>query len=256
MKWLLWEALVVVFYMGTSWTVVLMLGQIPLLWKVIKKNSTPMPTVLKETKYLALQTQINPHFLYNTLEGIRSEALISGAFNAARMSELLGRFFRYNISNLSHLATIEEELNHLDTYFQIQMFRFEERIQLKVHFDGDKAAILKCPTPKLTLQPLVENAIHHGLEPLTRPGTVTLRFQMYESVLVVVISDDGVGMEPEKVTQLNAQMKQTESTESSIGLENVNQRIQLLFGQEWGLHFYSQKGHGTDVELTLPVGDS
>jgi len=74
--------------------------------------------------------------------------------------------------------------------------------------------------------------------------------------LVVSISDDGVGMEPEKVTQLNAQMKQSESGESSIGLENVNQRIQLLFGPEWGLHFYSQKGHGTDVELTLPVGDS
>jgi len=207
----------------------------------------------KEAKYLALQNQINPHFLYNTLEGIRSEALVGGLPSVAQMSELLARFFRYNISHLDQLVTVEEEISNLETYFQIQQFRFEDRIKLETFFEGERAQILAAEVPKLILQPIVENAIQHGLEPLTRQGTITLRFQIYEGFLAIIVSDDGVGMSPEHLNVLNEKMLSPSTLEGSIGVENTNKRIQLLYGSEYGLQFYSKVGHGTDVEVTLPV---
>lgn len=207
----------------------------------------------QQAKFVALQTQINPHFLYNTLEGIRSEAMIGGVLVAAKMSELLGNFFRYNISNLDQLVTIEDELRNLENYFSIQQFRFEDRIQMETIFEGEIAAIKRCATPKLILQPIVENAIQHGMEPLRRKGTVTLRFQIYEAHLKIIISDNGVGMGAQELEYLNARMEGDEVSETSIGMENVNKRIQLLFGKNFGLRCYSKATHGTDVELTLPV---
>jgi len=207
----------------------------------------------QQAKFLALQTQINPHFLYNTLEGIRSEAMIGGVFTAAKMSELLGNFFRYNISNMDQLVTIEDELRNLKNYFHIQQFRFEDRIQMEIIFEGEIAVIKRCATPKLILQPIVENAIQHGLEPLSRQGTVTVRFHLYEAHLKIIISDDGVGMEAQELESLNARMEIDEVSETSIGMENVNKRIQLLFGKDYGIRFYSKASQGTDVELTMPV---
>lgn len=249
---LLLELFTLILYVGNVWIGWLFPIRILILWiflKPVRPSLEPAPDPKEEIKYLALQNQINPHFLYNTLEGLRSEALIEGLDSVATMSELLARFFRYNISNLSQMVTIEEELANLETYFQIQQFRFEDRIKLQTIFENDKDRILSRPVPKLLLQPIVENAIQHGLEPLTRQGTITLRFQIYEGLFVIIISDDGIGMTSHQLELLNEKMK---GGTDSIGIANVNQRIQLLFGQEYGLRFYSKEGHGTDVEVTLP----
>jgi len=221
-------------------------------------GSIDSPTV--KAKYLALQTQINPHFLYNTLEGFRSEALLSGIPTVAKMSELLAKFFRYNISNLEKMVTIEDELKNIQNYFRIQQFRFDDRLNLEIIFEDDEELIKNCPTPKLILQPIVENAIHHGIEPLLEQGKVTIRFAVYADNLIITISDNGVGMNKDALMRLNKKIKHADfemvaktSSSSGIGVLNVNKRIQLLFGENYGLLFFSKLGIGTDVEISLPT---
>lgn len=216
----------------------------------------------KQAEYLALQNQINPHFLYNTLEGIRSEAIIAGLDGVAEMTEALATFFRYTISNLDHLVTLEDELANIENYYVIQQYRFGDRLSLSIEYDDDdEMESLACMLPKLTLQPIVENSIYHGLEEKTGKGRLTIRITRTEQRLLITVSDDGVGMKEETLNELNRKLS-TASMEDvqvhaekrgGIAVVNVNNRIRLLFGEEYGLYFYSTPGVGTDVEITLPV---
>lgn len=215
----------------------------------------------KHAEYLALQNQINPHFLYNTLEGIRSEALMEGIDSVAEMTEALATFFRYTISNLDRLVTIEEELENIENYTKIQKFRFGNRLELKVLFKGDKGDIQKLMMPKLTLQPIIENSIFHGVERKVGKGTIELRLTKTSERLHIVVSDDGLGMEPEKLQELNDRLKGTSlsylkeemNKRGGIALVNVNNRIRLIYGDEYGIFVYSKKNAGTDVHVTLPL---
>ncbi|MDC7287690.1 sensor histidine kinase [Blautia schinkii] len=217
----------------------------------------------KQAEYLALQNQINPHFLYNTLEGIRSEALLSHNPGIAHMTETLSNFFRYTISNLDTMVTVEDELRNVDNYYQIQKYRFGDRMELLVEYeDGDETRINMCQMPKLILQPVVENAIRHGLEPKVENGTIRIRFQITDKRLLIFISDDGVGMEKEQLERLNNQLRGTRlevreqdspRPKGGIAMVNVNNRIKLIYGDSYGMQFYSTKGYGTDVEITLPA---
>ena len=113
----------------------------------------------RQAQYLALQNQINPHFLYNTLESIRGEALIAGLDSVADMTEALAKFFRYTITNVENLVTVQEELDNCETYFLIQKYRFGNRLRLHIHYDTeDWEDIMNCKIPKLTLQPILENS--------------------------------------------------------------------------------------------------
>ena len=214
-----------------------------------------------QAEYMALQNQINPHFLYNTLEGIRSEALIGGLPMVGEMTETLARFFRYTISNLRSMVTVEDELLNIRHYCTIQRFRMGEKISYEVIFDEGQEQLIKALCmPKLILQPIVENAIRHGIEPIIGQGLISIRFQLLASRLMIVISDNGVGMNEEQLEELNEKMKITRQQrddalqeKGGIAIGNVNSRIKLLFGQDYGLRFYSKEGHGTDVEISLPV---
>ncbi len=214
----------------------------------------------KQAEYLALQNQINPHFLYNTLEGIRSEALYAGITEVARMTEALSSFFRYTISNVEHLVTLEEELNNVNNYFIIQQFRFEDRLSISIDTGNEREELLSAKIPKLILQPVVENAIYHGLEEKIGKGIVRIKIEGTGKRLIITISDNGLGMPEEKVIALNKKlraislegMKQEDTTKSGIALINVNSRIKLLFGDEYGLYIYSTQNEGTDVEITIP----
>lgn len=216
----------------------------------------------KQAEYLALQNQINPHFLYNTLEGIRSEAIIAGIDSVAEMTEALATFFRYTISKVDHLVTLEDELANIENYYVIQQYRFGDRLSLSIEYeDDDEMEALSCRIPKLTLQPIVENSIYHGLEEKIGKGSLKIRIALMKNRLLITISDDGVGMEEEKVNDLNRRMSRapmedlqiTSEERGGIAMVNVNNRIKLLFGEEYGLYFYSTPGVGTDVEITLPV---
>ena len=146
--------------------------------EMIDKNNL-ISVSKKQAEYLALQNQINPHFLYNTLEGIRSEALISGLDSVAEMTEALATFFRYTISQVEHLVTLEDELANVENYYYIQQFRFGDKLALSIEYehddDLDHPDILRCRLPKLTLQPIVENSIYHGIERKIGQGSLTIR---------------------------------------------------------------------------------
>jgi len=221
--------------------------------KMLKMNK-------RQAQYLALQNQINPHFLYNTLESIRSEALIAGLDSVADMTEALARFFRYTISKVENLVSVEEELQNCMTYFRIQQYRFGSRLHLSVECDPEEQEeIYCCRLPKLTLQPILENSIIHGTECKVGTGHLVIRFERTEKRLLIFISDDGIGMDSVTLAKLNERLEQSghmpgeEKATGGIALQNVNNRIHLLFGDEYGIHVYSMPEIGTDVEISLPI---
>ena len=214
----------------------------------------------RQAQFLALQNQINPHFLYNTLEGIRSEALLAGLESVSTMTEALSTFFRYTISNVENLVTLEQELENTKNYFFIQQFRFGSRIKLTVVFDDeDVQQLLGYRIPKLTLQPIVENCIVHGLECKVGEGNLFINIEQSQSRLLITVRDDGVGMTEQMLTQILRRLStrsieyvKRDEHEGGIALVNVNNRIKLLFGEQYGLTVTSEVGVGTDVLIVLP----
>ncbi len=226
-------------------------------------RSTKMLELNKgQARYLALQNQINPHFLYNTLESIRSEALISGLDVVADMTESLAVFFRYTISNIENLVSVEDEVENCKTYFKIQKYRFGERLNLFFDYDDEDWEFIRyLKVPKLTIQPILENSIIHGTEHRIGTGNIIISFEVTEKRLIIKVSDDGVGMTEDKLYELNKKIIETSSYElynkdeskGGIALSNVNNRIHILFGQEYGMHVYSIEGTGTDVDISIPI---
>lgn len=215
----------------------------------------------RQAQYLALQNQINPHFLYNTLEAIRGEALSLGMRDIASITEALATFFRYTISNMDNLVSLEEELSNAENYFAIQNYRFGDRIRMQVEFEAGSERASDFQIPKLTLQPIIENAIIHGLENQVGPGCVAVHIATDGQRLLIEVSDDGVGMPESVLEELNRLLLSPEGTArgddkartGGIALENVNHRIRLLFGEQYGLRVASMLGVGTRVEIQLPV---
>lgn len=215
----------------------------------------------REAQILALQNQINPHFLYNTLETIRSEAIMNGAVNAGTMAEALATFFRYTISNLDYLVQIEDELENIQNYFTIQHYRFGNKIGIQITYDEEDKNILRLYIPKLIMQPVVENAIYHGIEQKLGAGQVTISISYTKQNLDIMISDDGIGIKDTELSEINNHLWTDsenygyEKSEKSggIAIRNVNQRIKLLFGEEYGIWLNSIYGIGTDVHIKLPV---
>ena len=212
-------------------------------------------------EYLALQNQINPHFLYNTLESIRGEAIMEGVDSVAEVTETLATFYRYTISNIDQYVTIEDELNHIKDYIAIQQFRFGDKIRLNIKWETMEEKYINYYIPKLVLQPIVENAVFHGIEKKLGTGTITIRFILTPKYVNITISDDGVGMDHKTLEGLNDRLNQrtinylnqNERKEGGIALINVNSRIQLLFGEDYGINIYSTVDVGTDVEIKLPL---
>lgn len=213
----------------------------------------------KQVEYLTLQNQMNPHFLYNTLDSIRAEALLAGQPSIAGMSEALSKFFRYTITNKENVVTLADELENVKNYFKIQKYRFEDRIDLKVHCD-DEEMLFQCWILKLTLQPLVENAIQHGVEAQVGRGTIEIDLERTKTKLFISVRDYGAGMEEEKIIELNRMFQEPDKQitaafsrkKSGIALRNVNARIKMLFGVEYGLYILGSMYAGTEIRITLP----
>lgn len=210
----------------------------------------------KEAELNSLQNQINPHFLYNTLESIRGAALYHGIHEIASMSKSLSLLFRYSISERV-LVSVKEELQHLENYISIQNFRFEDKFELQYNIPPE---LINYKILKLTLQPLIENSIKHGLEMKLGKGTIKIEILSLESNIKLIISDDGLGIQPKKLEELNRALANEKSrntdesvrTGTGIGVMNVNSRIKLYFGEQYGLRF-REALTGTTVEITLPA---
>jgi two-component system sensor histidine kinase YesM len=216
--------------------------------------------IRRRVEVFALQSQINPHFLYNTLDSIRSKALLDHQKEIASMTEILSKFFRYCISSDESLVKVREEINHINDYYFIQKYRFEDRMNMEIRIEDQE--IYELYIPKMTLQPLVENAMIHGLEKQARQGEIIVTVNQTENKMVITISDNGIGMSSDQLDKLNERMKKQlldagakGKRHNGIALTNVNSRIKITFGEEYGIHYRSMEGGGTVAMISLPKID-
>lgn len=217
----------------------------------------------KQAELAALQSQINPHFLYNTLESIRGQALIDDNTEIAKMVEALAAFFRYSISRKGDLVTLRDELANIQNYMVILRYRFNNRFSLNIYIDEEDKKAYDYFIPKLILQPVVENAIFHGLEECLEGGKVDIEVIVTDNSLILTVSDNGKGMDSKTLSELNERIrlanqhmddkKESKQRNTGIALPNINKRIQLLFGEEYGINVYSTLNQGTDIEITIPA---
>jgi len=209
----------------------------------------------KETEFRNLQLQINPHFLYNTLETISSIAAVKREFIICELCEKLGDIFRYSLGkNYGEYVTVKQELKHTQNYVYIQKTRFGNKFEVfyNVEPDLEERFILR-----FILQPIVENAIVHGLSNITGKGTLEISISQENEILVIKIEDDGIGMTPEKVESLseyiNINKNSPKENRQSIGVRNVNQRIKLACGNEYGITIESVQYQGSCFIIRLPL---
>lgn len=209
----------------------------------------------REAELQALQNQINPHFLYNTLESIRMVALENNCEDAAIQIKTLSDTFRYTISSggLKRFVYIYQEMSHVYDYLAIQSFRFNGRYDVQIHVDDD---ILGFRTLKLILQPILENAFTHGVRSMKSGGKIVMTGRREGDIIIFTFQDNGVGMSEKKLSALRAQLSASpyENREgNSIGIVNVNDRLKLSFGEQYALEIDSILGKGTTVRLKFPA---
>ncbi|GAA6490835.1 MAG TPA: sensor histidine kinase [Candidatus Bariatricus faecipullorum] len=206
---------------------------------------------LRATESKLLQAQINPHFLYNTLDTIvwlaeekRNEEVVS-------MVTFLSDFFRTTLSKGRDYITLEEEEKHVESYLKIQHFRYQDIMDYEIQIDADLYEFL---IPKMTLQPLVENALYHGVKNKRGKGKITIRGYRAGESIILEVEDNGKGMTPEELHRLRQHVSGEEpGADQGFGLANVNQRIHYYFGKEYGLSFESTLDKGTKVTIALPA---
>ena len=198
-----------------------------------------------------LQEQINPHFLYNTLDNI--VWLIEGnePNEAVEMVVTLSEFFRLVLSKGKEFITIRQEEQHISSYLQIQGKRYHDILDYHIYIDP---GIYEYQIPKLTLQPLVENALYHGIKYKRSRGMIEITGTQEGENLYLTVADDGVGMNEEELKKLEKEISRPcKETESGFGLANVNERIRMYFGAEFGMKIWSEKGSGTRITIEIPA---
>lgn len=216
-----------------------------------------METKKKEAELQALQNQINPHFMYNTLESIRMTAEVNDDQDAADMLEILGKLLRYGISDLHEEVTLGDEIHHVRNYVELLNYRYPGRFRLAIDISPELAHY---PLIKLVLQPIVENAVYHGMD-LGKPMMIIgLAGSCDGDEVVLTISDDGIGMEKERLDALMTGLQGERPPEGwgsgGIGLRNVNERLKLHYNRRYEMTIISHPGEGTAITLRLPLSDA
>lgn len=219
--------------------------------------------LMKNAEINNLQDQINPHFLYNTLEVIRGEALLNGDRKIADMTASLANYFRYNISRRETFVFLKDELKNSMNYFNIQKNRFGDKISCQiVYHDVEEGQVENCYISKLLLQPVIENAIYHGLELKMGEGNIKIHITVADSSLKINVADDGLGMSQEKVDELNRDYEDGEEEESSetggrrhngVAIRNIKKRLKLYWGDAAYMVIVSDLGVGTQVHISMPL---
>ena len=201
---------------------------------------------LRKTELKALQAQINPHFLYNTLDSTAWMCEQGRNADAVRMVHALARLFRISISRGHELIPIAKEIEHAESYLQIQMYRYKNQFTYDFDVDPD---CLSYYCNKITLQPIIENSINHGLDLMVDEGRIDVLVRQDGDDIVFSVRDNGVGMSEE---QIEAIMQHGPTDRTGIGIKNVNDRLKIYFGKSYGLHITSEPDVGTCVEIRMP----
>lgn len=216
----------------------------------------------KQAELKAMQNQISPHFLYNTLDSIRGLALEEQAFQTTSVIEALSSMLRYSISQNGSFSTVEKELENLQNYTNILKYRLKVPFSMEMDEMFRKEDIRSYIIPKLVLQPIVENAVCHGFDGKREDNKIHLSVWQTDVHLFISIKDNGSGMETEELIECNRRLSepfgevqnyQVDNGEKSVGLVNISQRLRLMFGEKYGLTVYSIKHVGTEVVLMLPI---
>lgn len=207
----------------------------------------------KDAQLNALQAQINPHFLYNTLDTLRGIAIYEGAPKAASIAAGMSHILRYSLNKEGYIVNLSEEIECVKNYLNIQNTRFGNKFELDVDIEPDFLAL---SIPRLTLQPIVENSILHGMEDRMEPGCIGIRAAKIENnTIQIVISDNGNGIESIKLEEIRSTLQNTtdEHFQGKIGIFNVNERIKLYYGNQYGIEVDSEPAIGTNVKIYLPI---
>ena len=203
----------------------------------------------RRSEIMALQAQINPHFLYNTLDTIIWMSASGQNEEVVEVTSALAHLFQSSISQGSSLVKLDVELKNIQSYLTIQKMRYKDKLSFRIDVPPELGGYM---TPKLILQPIVENAIYHGIKTCPEGGTVMITARRQEEELLILIEDTGAGMPPERLATL---FDPKPDDERGIGVLNVHNRIRLVFGPRYGLRYESQEGHGTRVTLSLPAAE-
>lgn len=215
------------------------------------KQVVEMETVNKDIEFQALQAQINPHFLYNTMDMINWMALQGQTDEISHAVQSLSRFYKLTLSRKKGISTIARELEHVTIYVQLQNMRYHDSIELITDIPDE---LSEYQIPKLTLQPVVENSILHGiLEKESKSGTIVITGWMENEDIVLLISDDGVGISPEILSTILSGKGKSQSGGTNIAVYNTHRRLQILYGNNYGLTYSSKPGEGTEVEIRFPA---
>lgn len=215
--------------------------------ELVKKNKEEQEEKRK-SEFKALQAQINPHFLYNTLDSIIWMAESNKNKEVIQMTSALSKLLRKSISNQKETVTVAEEIEYVSEYLKIQQMRYHDKLTYEIAVDRE---IMNCSIAKLVLQPLVENAIYHGIKTKEGKGHITINGAVEDGNAVLRIHDDGVGMDAETLSHIFDGNKG--DSISKVGVSNVNSRLKLYYGEAYGLKYNSSIGHGTCVTVTVPM---
>jgi two-component system sensor histidine kinase YesM len=222
-----------------------MTEQISFLMERIKEEEIAKRTA----EFQALQSQINPHFLYNTLDNLQWRAYDYNAIELSEMIEALSDFFRISLSDGKEFIPVIKEIEHIRSYLFIQQKRYEDILNFTISYDPD---VLEYVTIKLIVQPLVENALYHGIKPKLSPGTIAVRVTSKENTIQIIVQDDGVGMSPAELETLLTSLEQDAPVEG-YGLYNIHRRIQMVYGKEYGISITSEEQIGTTATIIIPA---
>lgn len=214
------------------------------------KARAELERVLKDTEIRALQSQINPHFLFNVLNTIGRLALIENAPETQEIVYSLAEILRYVLKSINKMVTIEEEMAHIQRYFKIQSARFGERMCYEMDIQDE---IKKFEIPAMSIHALAENAINHGLEPKGTPGHIKISAYAADEHIIIDIVDDGVGMPPETLASLMDLEGSDQENVAGIGINSVNKRLNYHYGPECKLEIQSAVDEGTKVRVKIPI---
>lgn len=203
----------------------------------------------RKSELNALQAQINPHFLYNTLDSIIWMAEGGNRKDVVLMTSSLAKLLRKSISNKNEMVTLEEEIEYTRSYLTIQKMRYVDKLEYEIDVEP---AVMRMEIVKLIIQPLVENAIYHGIKYKEGKGLIRITGGFEEDQIVLRVSDNGVGMTEEELSHVFDE-RVTDTRKNGVGVLNVHRRIRLYYGGEYGLSFESTKGEGTCVSIHLPL---